>query len=181
MSWVSGIQLSVTSSAVSAAALMAPSAFARMLPCVSTTPFGSLVEPEENWMKATSSRPGAAGRPSREMSSSWSTRKVRGLSAVQASGSPEVAAKVARRSRILMSVYSSGLPSCFAMRSSLCLCSSLMPTATGTGTMPPYRQAQNASMNCSLLATFSISLSPGSAPMRCRWCRMPSARRLRSL
>ena len=26
-----------------------------MLPCVSTTPLGSLVEPDENWMKATSS------------------------------------------------------------------------------------------------------------------------------
>ena len=50
------------------------------------------------------------------------------------------------------------------MRSSLCLCSSLMPTATGTGTMPPYRQAQYASMNCSLLATCRISLSPWRAP-----------------
>ena len=32
-----------------------PRALAMMLPCVSTTPLGSLVEPEENWMKATSS------------------------------------------------------------------------------------------------------------------------------
>ncbi len=38
------------------------------------------------------------------------------------------------------------------MRSSLCRCSSLMPSATGTGMMPPSNAAQNASMNCSLLA-----------------------------
>ena len=34
------------------------------------------------------------------------------------------------------------------MRSSLWRCSSLMPGATGTGTMPPRMAAQNASMNC---------------------------------
>ena len=34
-------------------------------------------------------------------------------------------------------MYRKGVPSCAAMRSSLWRCSSLMPGATGTGTMPP--------------------------------------------
>ena len=70
MSWVSGIQLSDTSLASRPIACRTPSAFARMLPCVSTTPFGSLVEPDENWMNAVCSRLMRAGVPSREMSSS---------------------------------------------------------------------------------------------------------------
>ena len=45
-------------------------ALARMLRWVSTTPLGSLVEPEENWMKATSSRLPRCTLPAREMSSS---------------------------------------------------------------------------------------------------------------
>ena len=54
-----------------------------------------------------------------------------------------------------------GAPSLRAMRSNLWRCSSLMPIATGTGTMPPSTAAQNASMNCSLLFSSRISLSPG--------------------
>ena len=127
MSCVSGIQLSETSLSENPAAWRAPSALARMLRCVSTTPLGSLVEPDENWMNAVCSGVTSAGVPAREMSSSASIRKVRGSSAVHASGSPLVAAKVASRSRSLRSVYSSGWPSCRAIRSSLCLCSSLMP------------------------------------------------------
>ena len=52
MSCVSGIQLSETSCSLKPAACVAPSAFVRMLRWVSTTPLGSLVEPDENWMNA---------------------------------------------------------------------------------------------------------------------------------
>ena len=55
MSWVSGIHDRLTSFSLKPATSVEPRALARMLPCVSTTPFGSLVEPEENWMKAVSS------------------------------------------------------------------------------------------------------------------------------
>ena len=104
MSCVSGIQLSEMSCSLNRAPWRAPSQLARMLPWVSTTPFGSLVDPDENWMNAVWSAVMRAGRPSREMSSSWSIRNVRGFSAVQASGSPWVAANVASRSRSLRSV-----------------------------------------------------------------------------
>jgi hypothetical protein len=50
--------------------------FAMRLPCVSMTPFGSLVEPEENWMKARSSALGRCSLPGREMSVIDSTRKA---------------------------------------------------------------------------------------------------------
>ncbi len=48
MSWVNGIQDRLMSSSVSCAAWLTPLQFAMTLLCVSTTPFGSLVEPEEN-------------------------------------------------------------------------------------------------------------------------------------
>ena len=50
------------------------------------------------------------------------------------------------------------------MRSSLWRCSSLMPGATGTATMPPRMPAQNASMKASLFARNSSRRSPGRAP-----------------
>ncbi len=70
MSWVSGIQEMLTSSSVKRATSLTPRQLARMLRWVRTTPLGSLVEPEENWMKATSSGAAACGLPGREMSSS---------------------------------------------------------------------------------------------------------------
>ena len=48
MSCVSGIHDRLTSSCVNFAPSDEPRAFAMMFPCVSTTPFGSLVEPDEN-------------------------------------------------------------------------------------------------------------------------------------
>ena len=137
MSWVSGIQLSETSDSSRRAARSTASELCRMLPWVSTTPFGSLVDPDENWMNAGSSRPSRAGVPSRDTSSSWSTRKLRCATADQTSPAPASPANAASRSRSLRSVYSQGVPSCRAIRSSFSLCSSLMPGATGTGTMPP--------------------------------------------
>ena len=77
MSCVSGIHDRLTSSTVKRAISFAPQQLAMMLRWVSTTPFGSLVEPEENWMKAMSFGWRARMRPAREMSSSSSTRNVR--------------------------------------------------------------------------------------------------------
>ena len=77
MSWVSGIHDRLTSSSLKPAASVEPRQLARMLPWVSTTPLGSLVEPEENWMKAVSSALTRCTLPAREMSSRSSTRKAR--------------------------------------------------------------------------------------------------------
>ncbi len=169
MSWVSGIHDRLTSCSVNPATSVEPRALARMLPCVSTTPLGSLVEPEENWMKAVSSAVTFCTLPAREMSSRSSTRKVRPRSSANSPCSPTWAAKAPMRSSARFSVYRKGLPRRRAMRSSLWRCSSLIPRATGTGTIPPSTAAQNTSMNCSLLARNRISLSPRRAPMRCRW------------
>ena len=105
MSWVSGIQDSDTSSSQKPAAAEAPRALARMLPCVSTTPLGSLVEPEENWMKATSSGPTCATVPGRPTSSISSIRKLRARSESNSADSPTSRAKPSRRSSVLRSVY----------------------------------------------------------------------------
>ena len=51
-------------------------------------------------------------------------------------------ANASRRSSRSFSVNSVALSSCRRMRNSLCLCSSLIPTATGTGTIPPRIAAQ---------------------------------------
>ena len=48
MSWVSGIQLKDTSCSPNLPAAVAPMVFAMRLPWVSMTPFGSLVDPDEN-------------------------------------------------------------------------------------------------------------------------------------
>ena len=48
MSWVSGIQLSETSSSLNLSTAVEPWVLATRLPWVSMTPFGSLVDPEEN-------------------------------------------------------------------------------------------------------------------------------------
>jgi len=61
ISCVNGIQLNETSRSVKPAAWREPSAFARMFACVSTTPLGSLVEPDENWMNAIPSPETRAG------------------------------------------------------------------------------------------------------------------------
>ena len=55
MSWVRGIQVRLTSFSFHSEASPAPRVFVMILRCVSTTPLGSLVEPDENWMKAMSS------------------------------------------------------------------------------------------------------------------------------
>ena len=83
MSWVSGIHDRLTSSSLNFAASVAPRALAMMFACVSTTPFGSLVEPDENWMKAMSSGCARCSSPAREMSSRSSTRNARALQAVE--------------------------------------------------------------------------------------------------
>ena len=72
---------------------------------MSTTPFGSLVEPEENWMKAVSAGATFCTLPAREMSSRLSTRKVRAASLVKSSVSPTEVAKAPRRSSVRFSVY----------------------------------------------------------------------------
>ena len=102
-------------------------------------------------MKARSSAAGLCSLPGFETSVMVSTRKLRALSSANSPSSPTCEASVCRRSRFLASVYSSGLPSFRATRSNLWRCSSLMPTASGTGVMPPHTAAQKASRNCSLL------------------------------
>ncbi len=120
--------------------------------CVSTTPLGSLVEPEENWMKAVSSGLTAAGRPGRATSSSVSIRNVRDLSRSKAvcfaSAAGELACSFAGSCGRCRGTASRACP---AIRSSFQRCSSLMPTASGTGTMPPASAAQKPSMKASLL------------------------------
>ena len=80
MSWVSGIQLRLTSSVWYLSTAVAPAMFATRLPWVSITPLGSLVDPDENWMNARSSGAGRTILPGREMSVMDSTRKQRDLS-----------------------------------------------------------------------------------------------------
>ena len=119
MSWVSGIHDRLTSCSLNPAASVAPRQLAMMLPCVSTTPLGSLVEPEENWMKAVSCGCARCTLPAREMSSRSSTRKARVRSRSNTAVSPACAAKLPMRSSERRSVYRNGLPSRRAMRSSL--------------------------------------------------------------
>ena len=86
------------SSAEIRAASTTPLALAMTLPCVSTTPFGSLVEPEENWMNATSSGRAWWTWPAREMSLRSSTRKARERRPSNVSDSFTCAAKAPIRS-----------------------------------------------------------------------------------
>ena len=83
MSWVNGIQDTQVSLSPQRAASPEPRAFTRMLRWVSTTPLGSLVEPDENWMNAMSSGLTACTWPAFEMSSTCSAKKARGLEAVE--------------------------------------------------------------------------------------------------
>ena len=80
-------------------ATIVPSLFVRMLAWVSTTPLGSLVDPDENCMKAVSSGRTRAGAPSRDTSSSSSIKNVRRSSEDHTVDSPMPAAKLASRSR----------------------------------------------------------------------------------
>ncbi len=73
MSWVSGIQLRDTSRSVNRPRSMIAPMLVIRFRCVSTTPLGVLVEPEENWMKATSSAVTGCSIPGREMSVTRST------------------------------------------------------------------------------------------------------------
>ena len=150
------------------AASLTPQLLARMLPCVSTTPFGSLVEPEENWMKATSSG-------SRALTLAGARDVIEIVDQEGARAQPleqllltDLRGKGADALERAALGVDEGVPSLRAMRSSLWRCSSLMPSATGTGMMPPRIAAQKASMNCSLLPRNRISLSPRRAPRRCR-------------
>ena len=156
-----------------------PRILASRLACVSTTPLGSLVEPEENWMKAVS--PGcarvhfAAATDFVEFVDQKRSRAQRlEGSAVRLALARGEAADALEQP--LLGIDDRACCSLRAMRSSLCRCSSLMPGATGTGMMPPSTAAQKASMNGSLPDSSRISLSPGRAPSRCRRYRMPSAR-----
>ncbi len=167
--------------------------FAMRLPWVSITPLGSLVDPDENWMNAKSSgaRPDESC-PARDMSVMDSTRKQRDLRSSKSSVSPTSGASAARRSRFLASVYSSGLPILRATRSSLWRCSSLMPTASGTGTIPPHSAGPESvekllvvvQENDHLVAALRAHAPAGGAgsPVRARGCRRssrgaPSSRR----
>jgi hypothetical protein len=98
MSWVSGIHERLTSFSLKPAASVAPRQLAMMLPWVSTTPLGSLVEPEENWMKAVSSGVTRWMLPAREMSSRSSTRKARARRLSKSCVSLTAAAKAPMRS-----------------------------------------------------------------------------------
>ena len=144
MSCVSGIQLKVTSCSPYRPIVVAPSMLAIRLPCVSITPFGSLVEPDENWMNARSDGSGRVSLPGREISVIDSTRKQREARSLIRAVSPASAASVRSRSRFFESVYRYGSPSLRATRSSFNRCSSLMPTASGTGTMPPAQRRPEA-------------------------------------
>ena len=138
------------------------------LACVSTTPLGSLVEPEENWMKATSPGRARCSLPLRPSCSSSSTRNARARSdsiSVPRRRLRGEAGEALEQAPLGVDIRA---PSLRAMRSSLWRCSSLMPGATGTAMMPPSSAAQKASMNGSLSDRNRISLSPGRAPRRCR-------------
>ena len=139
MSWVSGIHDRLTSSCGEARRLGRAAQLARMLPCVSTTPFGSLVEPEENWMKATSSGRGLL-HACRRARCHRGHRPGRCASAGPANSSRLAHLRRQRRRCDRASgarCRGRACPALRAMRSSLWRCSSLMPSATGTGTMPP--------------------------------------------
>ena len=81
MSWVRGIQLRETSRSVNRPRSMIAPMLVMRFRWVSTTPFGVLVEPEENWMKATSSADTGRSSPGREMSVTRSTVSERPASA----------------------------------------------------------------------------------------------------
>ncbi len=63
------------------------------------------------------------------------------------------------------------------MRNNLMRCSSLMPTATGTGTMPPSIEAQKAMTKLSFDLLKITSSSPGCMP---RACSEPNSKVARS-
>ena len=81
MSWVSGIQLSSESSRVMRAPAMIASILLSRLRCVSTTPLGALVEPEEYWMNAVSPSAMRSRSPGVERSSIRSSSTLRSRSA----------------------------------------------------------------------------------------------------
>ena len=107
MSWVSGIHDRLVSVSLKPPAWVEPSMLAMRFACVSTTPLGSLVEPDENWMKAVSSGLAACGLPLTWMSCRSSTRKARAFRAAKVAasvGSLLCVAKAPMRSRVLRSV-----------------------------------------------------------------------------
>ena len=119
-------------------------------------------------MNAMSSAEAFAGMPSREMSSSWSTRNVRPASVAQGSPAPTSVANADEAVPELAVGVQERRAELARDAQELVLVLVADADRDGTGTMPPYRQAQNASTNCSLLATCRMSLSPWRAPRPCR-------------
>ena len=88
MSCVSGIHDRLASSARVATPVEIASMFVVTLRCVRTTPFGSLVEPDENWMNAVSSGVARCSVPGTDTSEISSRNTVRRASAASASARP---------------------------------------------------------------------------------------------
>ncbi len=182
MSCVSGIQLSDTSCSLKPAAWRAPSAFARMLRCVSTTPFGSLVEPEENWMNAVSPAVTRAGVPgARDVVELVDQERARARA-------PSTRCRLRRSSPRTPPAGRAACGRCRAAAAELPRdAQQLVLVLVADADRDRHRhdaavQAGPERVDELLVARrrAGSACRPACAPMRCRWNRMPSARRLSS-
>ena len=149
---------------------------AHRLACVRQTPFGSLVEPDEYWMNARSSGDASYISPFAPGATSVISTDRDSRIPVMSSMPPDFEKSISRCNRSI-SVNSVPLSSWLRIRNSLKRCSSLMPTATGTGTMPPSIAAQYATTKFRFDLLKITSSSPGCMP---RACSDPSNARERS-
>ena len=99
------------------------------------------------------------------------SRSVLDSSVFLTSGKSSESANSSRRSSKPWSVYSVPFRNWLRILNSFKRCSSLMPTATGTGTIPPRIAAQNAIRKRSFDLVKTTISSPGCMP---RCCMLPS-------
>ncbi|CAM5625188.1 hypothetical protein SGRI78S_02939 [Streptomyces griseus subsp. griseus] len=148
MSWKYGIQLTTTSSGPSSEAALICSRLASTAPCVTSTPLGAPVLPEENWTNATSSRPAATG--SRSAGPSRSTSRLRARTS--SGSSPDSDAVEA-------STTTGGRPRCSQTGSTR-----RASGASGTGTRPAATAPQNIGWKSSLRSASNGTQVPGATP-----------------
>ena len=150
--------------------------FVQRFRCDRHTPFGSLVDPDEYCMNARSDGDASCLVPRVSPPASL-MRTLRVSSSPRTSVIPPASANSSKRSSSTVSVNKVARSSCVRIRKSLRLCSSLLPAATGTGTIPPRMAAQNAARKRSFERLKISSSSPGRMP---RACSAPSSTKARS-
>lgn len=148
MSWKYGIQVATTSSEVMPAAARICARLASTAACVSSTPLGAPVLPEENWRNATSSGARSGSRRGAGCSRSPSSVRERtGWGRASSSGavaSPKATGGRPRNSHTGSTRRTSG--------------------ASGTGTSPAATAPQKSGRNSSLRSAGSSTWLPGARP-----------------